>query len=171
MDKLKEFPSVYRQSRDYAREHGEIPQFRDSFRLNIACKKDIETAVRNNFDGMHLSDDAVKPVLEHYGAERVAYVLANTIQEKSWDGRFSHSNKAWAETIPIAENTAFGENRNFEFAVDSHPAILDGFVTMFRDEMRERTEKRESVLGQLDAMKKAAPAHTGKAAKQHEECR
>lgn len=170
-EKKNEYPAVYRQSRDYAREHGEIPAFRDSFRMNIACKNAIETAVRENFDGMHLSADAVKPVLEQYGAERVGYVLANTIQEKAWDGRFSHRNKEWAAGISIAENTVMGENRNREFAVDSHPTILDGFVSMFRDELRERTEKRESVLGQLDAMKQAAPAHPSKAAKYHEECR
>jgi hypothetical protein len=164
------YPAVYRQSRDYAREHGEIAQCRDSFRQNIACKKAIEASVQEHFDGMHLSDDALKPVLEQFGAERTAYVLANTIQEKSWDGRFTHKNKEWAAAIPVAPNMAFGENRNYEFVVDSHPAILDGFVSMFRKELqKQQTKGRDSVLAQLSTLKGTTPASMKENGKVHRE--
>ena len=43
---------VYHQSAAYAREHGELDQFRQSHQANIACKKDIEEAIFQNFDGM-----------------------------------------------------------------------------------------------------------------------
>ena len=165
----KEYTAVYRQSRDYAQKNGEILDWRQSFRLNIACKQSIEEAVRKGFDGMHLSDDVLDAPLEKFGAERVGYVLANTLQEKSYDGRFSHHNKEWAAAISIPENEANG-GRNCEFVVDSHPAVLDGFVSMFRQETRE--QKRESVLGQLAAMKATAPAHTEAAPKKaHEAAR
>ena len=40
-----------------------------------------------HFDGMYLSHDAAKGVIETYGMERVAMVLANIVQLQDWDGR------------------------------------------------------------------------------------
>lgn len=125
---------VYRSSRAYAQEHNEIPAFRDSHRLNRDCKEAIEAAIRENFDGMHLKHDVVRPVIEEFGADRVAFVLANTLQHKDWDGRFSVANKEWASEIIIPDNTAMGMDLNTEFVVESHPAVLDGFVNLFRKE-------------------------------------
>ena len=45
--------------------------------------------MREHFDGMYLSHDAAKGVIETYGMERVAMVLANTVQLQDWDGRYS----------------------------------------------------------------------------------
>lgn len=39
--------------------------------------------------------------MNQFGAERVLYVLANTIQQKEWDGRFTYPNKEWAKTVSI----------------------------------------------------------------------
>ena len=60
----------------------------------------LYTSVREHFDGMYLSHDAAKGVIETYGMERVALVLANTVQLQDWDGRYSRRNKEWAKTIP-----------------------------------------------------------------------
>ena len=51
------------------------------------CKNAIENAIRENFDGMHLTHDAAKGVLEEYGAERVVFILSNTVQRLEHDGR------------------------------------------------------------------------------------
>ena len=62
---------------------------RDRYRafnnVNLQCKESIEAAVREHFDGMYLSHDAAKGVIETYGMERVALVLANTVQLQDWD--------------------------------------------------------------------------------------
>ena len=71
---------VYPHSAAYAREHGELEQYRASNNANLQCKESIEAAVREHFDGMYLSHDAAKGVIEIYGMERVAMVLANTVQ-------------------------------------------------------------------------------------------
>ena len=136
---IPEKSAIYRRSVVYAREHGELDEYRASMRENVSCKKEIEQAIRKNFDGMHLNPEAVMSILDQYGAERTAYVLANTIQQKSWDGRFSGSNKEWAQSVSVAEdrNTA-GEDRRSAFVVESHPAVLDGFTDLFRKELRER---------------------------------
>lgn len=129
---------IYRETASYARDQGELDLFRLSHKTNMECKAAIEAAVRENFDGMHLNANAVKPVLEEYGAERVGYVLTNTIQQKEWDGRFSKSNKEWAAETVATENTVIGEDRNLSLVVESHPAVLDGFVDLFRQELMER---------------------------------
>ena len=129
---------IYLHDGPYAREHGELEQYRASRKANFACKEAIETAIREGFDGMHLNQDAVKSVLERFSAERVSYVLANTIQQNDWDARFSPSNRSWAATVPMFEPK---ERRN-EYTVTSHPAVLDGFVRLFR---QEREAKREQV--------------------------
>ena len=77
---------VYPHSAAYAREHGELEQYRAFNNVNLQCKESIEAAVREHFDGMYLSHDAAKGVIETYGMERVALVLANTVQLQDWDG-------------------------------------------------------------------------------------
>ena len=91
---------IYPHSAAYAREHGELEQYRASNNVNRQCKESIEAAVREHFDGMYLSHDAAKGVIETYGMERVSMVLSNTVQLQDWDGRYSRRNKEWAKTIP-----------------------------------------------------------------------
>ena len=72
--------------------------------------------------------------------ERVGYILANTLHHKSYDDRFSHSNKEWAEQVRTPEHDADRMTFRIDWVVDSHPAILDGFVTMFREELDAQKE-------------------------------
>ena len=151
MENMKRIP-VYRQTGMYAREHGELDQFRQSNVANIACRAAIEKAIAENFDGMRLRSDAAAQVLGEFGAERVQFVLANTVQQKSWDGRFSRENKAWAAAFSIEPDVVMGMDRRVQFIVNSHPAVLDGFITMTRKAALER--ERPSVI---ESLKKKAP--------------
>ena len=109
---------------------------------------------------MHLDKETAKEVLDQYGAERVSVVLAATVQYKSWDGRFSSSNKDWAFSVHLPEGqSASGFDRRCDYIVDSHPAVLDGFIWQARKEIQER---RNPVV-KKDAVQKADP--TAKAAK------
>ena len=120
---------LYPGSIEYARQRNEIALWRESWKANIACKKAIEEAIRRDFDGMHLNPDCADGVIAEYGFKRVNFVLANTIQEKANDGRFSGKNKAWAKMTSIPSD----KEHNYTFAVDSHPAVLDGFVDEYRE--------------------------------------
>lgn len=80
--------------------------YRTSYRLNGECKQAIHEAIADNYDGMYLGDGAVDQVVRQYGMERVGYILANTLHHKNYDGRFSHSNKEWAEQVGTPENNA-----------------------------------------------------------------
>ncbi|MCF2681988.1 DUF3849 domain-containing protein [Faecalicatena contorta] len=141
--KIPEYLPVYRFPFSYAVENGEIESYRASKKENIACKNAIEKAIRENFDGMHLQHDVAKPVLVEYGSERVCYVLASTLRELEYDGRFSRDNKAWAHTIPVYEDKDSWGNGNTDFIVTSHPAVLDGFISLARAEILERENNRK----------------------------
>ena len=153
MEQMKQIP-VYRQTGMYAREHGELDQFRQSNVANIACRAAIEKAIAENFDGMRLGADAAAQVLSEFGAERVQFVLANTVQQKSWDGRFSRENKAWAAAFSIEPDVVMGMDRRLQFVVNSHPAVLDGFIRMARE--AAQNQQCRSVRDQL-AYKPALP--------------
>ena len=79
--------------------------------------------------------DAVPQVIEQFGYTRTLYVLANTVQQKEWDGRFSPANKAWAKTVDIPPNPdGFGGDRNLDFVVDGHPGLVDLFLSQARQD-------------------------------------
>lgn len=126
---------VYYEPFSYAQEHGEVDLYRTSYRMNSECKQAIHEAIADNYDGMHLGDDAVNQVVQQYGMERVGYILANTLHHKSYDGRFSASNKEWAEQVSTPEHNAERMTFRTDWVVDSHPAVLNGFVTMYQDEL------------------------------------
>lgn len=129
---MKEYPYLYLGSSTEAKRYNELDRWRESHKENIACKHSIESAIKQGFDGMHLDEDCAKSVIEEYGYKRVGWVLSNTIQQKHYDGRFSPSNKEWAKTACIPQSDS-----NLDFAVESHPAVLDGFVRDFRTALDE----------------------------------
>ena len=137
----KPYPDFYGHTLSYAADHGEVDVYMESHKFDRECKGAIEETIRQNFDGMHLNHDIVKPLAERYGSERMAFILANTIQQESWDGRFSRDNKAWASEFPISENIVHGIDMNRELIVGSHPAVLDGFIGMFRREILEQEKE------------------------------
>ena len=145
----KPYPDFYGHTLRYAADHGQVDEYHESHKFDRECKEAVEETIRQNFDGMHLNHDIVKPLAERYGSERMAFILANTIQQESWDGRFSRDNKAWASEFPISENIVHGIDMNRELIVSSHPAVLDGFIDMFRREVLEQ-EKEISAVQEKD---------------------
>ena len=127
-DELLKAP-VYKFPADYARENGELEQYRASYKANVACAKAIYSAISSHHELYSFdSEAAVKDVVGKFGYDRTLYVLAATIQNKEWDGRFSNANKNWARTTPIFDS------RSNEYAVQSHPALTDMFVATARHE-------------------------------------
>ena len=131
---------VYYESFSYAKENDEVDLYRTSYRLNSECKQAIHEAIADNYDGMYLGDGAVDQVVRQYGMERVGYILANTLRYKNYDDRFSHSNKEWAEQVGTPENNARIIKFRADWVVTSHSAVLDGFVTMYREKLEKQKE-------------------------------
>lgn len=130
---------VYYESFAYAAENGEVDLYRISRQLNEECRNAIEEAIADNFDGMHLADDATKSVVEQFGMERMGYILAYTLNYNNHDGRYSHSNKEWADTTCKGER---GSNIRTDWIVRSHPAVLNGFVDMYRKELAAEQQRK-----------------------------
>ena len=126
---------VYVKSVGYAKEHGEMERWKLSMRENVACKNLIEQTLRDKFDGLHIEDNAQKGVLDRFGRHRTEFILAVSIHQKAWDGRFSDENKIWAENV-LPENCS--AELFDQYMVETHPAILDGFVYMVRESPSER---------------------------------
>ena len=133
------FEFLYKPSRADAVEMDELERWKLSYKANCECKEAIEKAIRAHFDGMYLDRECVNEVFSEYGYDRTMWVLAATICCKDYDGRFSNSNKEWAKGI-ITTDISTDEMRRY--AVDSHPAVLDGFTSEVR--------KQYKALGLLD---------------------
>lgn len=147
---VRAYPPVYKGTLEQAMGERDVDAYLDSRKLNLDCKKAIEEAIRENFDGLHLKQNAAKEVVECFGEERMNFVMANTIRELSHDGRFSRQNKDWAEHIEVPENISRGRNLNLDYVIESHPAVLDGFIDMARAEIR--MQRIEQAIGETEAM-------------------
>ena len=151
---------VYTQPPDYAREHGELDEYRESSRLNVLCKEAIEQSVRDNYRGNRLDADAVwRDVTAQFGGKRAAFVLAMTVREKDFDGRFTRENKVWAKSQPLPPDPE-RRGRYCSYVVDkAHPVLTDALVTHARREL----EKKPSVKEKLQSAEKP-PRPAAKAA-------
>ena len=163
---MKDTTQLYIYPASYAHEHGELEQYRASYKANIACKEAIEQAIADHYRDNCLSTEAVHQVVEQFGYDRMFYVLANTVRQKDWDGRFSADNKQWAKTVPVLENPdAWGTDRNCYLAVNSHSGLVDLFTKLAREDARAH-ERKPSVLGRLKNRPPEAAAEAGKKTKE-----
>lgn len=147
---MKDTTPIYFHSATYAHEHGELEQYRASYKANIACKDAIEQAIADHYGNNRLNPACVQQVLQQFDYGRILYVLANTVRQKDHDGRISRDNKAWAQTIPVCEDRdSFGYDRNVYFVVDrSHTGLVDLFLTQARREcalVQEKPSVRDSL--------------------------
>ncbi len=140
-DERNEEPPVYRHTADYAMEHGELQEYNLSYQANEKCKEAIQEAISSHYDGNRLCvDAAVKEVLGKFGAERVQYLLANTVQRKIWDGRISPESKAWAQTISIPN-----DNRNAYLSLDGvNPGLMDSFLKGVRESIPKKKKHEKT---------------------------
>jgi len=151
---------VYTFSATFAKEHGELEQYRASHRANVDCAIAVENAIADHYRDNRLDISCVQEVLDRFGMERTVYVLANTVQDKDWDGRISPENKAWAKDVYIPnDGNAWGGRRTHEYVCShAHPGLIDLFVTQLRKEQTLAKEKRPSVLKKLkDAQSEDLP--------------
>lgn len=123
---------VYPFSAEFARSNSELDLWRENHRQNIACKKAIEQVIKEEFDGYRLGKNAADRVINEFGYDRVNWVLASTIQQLSYDGRFSHENKDWAKGFYFPEDKAGSTDHHNEYLINSHPTVLNGFVDQAR---------------------------------------
>ena len=134
--------SVYRESIPYARDNDELDKYRADVKLNTECRNAIDTAINESRYDTHFykMKDAVKQVIDTYGAERVELLMAKIVQGADWDGWYSHQNKEWAKTFEIPQSMK-------DIYSNTHPCLLDGFLSKVREKpslletLKANTEK------------------------------
>ena len=131
---------IYRETANYAYEAGEMEPYRASLAANVECRRAIEAAISTNYGDNRLdADAAVKSVLEQFSPERVRYVLANTIQQKDFDGRIPQPLKEWAKSVDVCPENAS------RFLVDKPNP---GLTALFVDAFRQQTEAQKDVTSE-----------------------
>lgn len=154
----EKYVPLYRHTYEYAREAGQIDECRLSRIENMHCAKAIDTAIADSFDGMHLNTSCIRPLIDRFGAERISWVLANTLAMKDYDGRFSASNKEGGARMEVPlEKDRYGSVRNAEFVLRSHPAVLDMFIVYVRREL-EAIQQQEKTAQPKVTTKEERPS-------------
>ena len=154
-EKVKDLP-IYPHSTAYARDHGELAEYRASYQANIDCSKAIDAAIRENYRNNHLDPAAVNQVIERFGMERTLMVLAATARYKDRDGRIDDSHKAWAKTVAVPDDKDVrGADRTHAYIVGyAHP----GLVNLFMREARKQAQEQQPSIRQQLQRKPEAPA-------------
>ena len=131
---------LYRKALELARALGELPQWRESRKENIACARAIDKAIADGYDGMHLREGIPAEIAGQFGMDRVAWVLASTLHEKQYDGRFSRENKAWGEAQRITY-----DQRAYEYCCNAHPVLVNDVIDDFRKLQQEAVQTPETL--------------------------
>lgn len=127
---------VYYEAANYAFEAGELDECRASRDANLACAEAIEATINEHYSENRLSSEAaLSTVLERFSSERVQCVLANTIQQKSSDGRISPQVKEWASAIFVPQDD------RTSFIVDK---VNPGLLNLFASEFMSHREAEEN---------------------------
>jgi len=162
-EKVKDLP-IYPHSAAYARDHGELAEYRASYQTNIDCSKAIDTAIRENYRNNRLDTAAVNQVVDRFGMDRTLMVLAATARYKNRDGRIDDSHKAWAQTVTVPDDRdASGADRTHAYIVGyAHP----GLVNLFMREARKQAQEQQPSIRQQLQQKVEAPAKKSPARKE-----
>lgn len=138
---MKKIP-VYKHPASYAKEHDELAAYRASNQANAACKEAIEAAIRDRYRDNRLDAAAVDQVVQQFGYDRTFHILAITVCQADWDRRYSPDNRAWANAMSIPANPdAWGTDRNCYLAVNSHPGLVDLFLSQTRKAYAQEQQK------------------------------
>ena len=124
--------------------------YRTSMQANMDCKEAIEQTINDYYGNNRLAaESAVKSILEKFSPERVAYVLAQTIQQKDHDGRISPDCKEWAKGMDGSPDHAT------QLIIDS---VNPGLVSLFTEEfVRQTVISRTQEQAPAEQSKPAVP--------------
>ena len=129
---------IYPYPAEIALQSGEIDAFHASRKLNIECGRAIDQAVTDNNYELYRYDlkTAAKSVIEEFGIDRVAWVVAANVNASHNDGRFSNANKIWAREFDTPKPDAY---------LQTHKTVLDGFVDRFKEVVKEKPSLLETL--------------------------
>jgi len=130
---MPDFKPLYRKAFHEAVHLNELDQWRESFAENERCRDFIDSLIRDNYDGFYLKGEIAQKTIVEFGHDRTQWLLANFIQYYDHDGRISHQNKAWAQSIYIQRPTEWEKQRDPYLRDHNHDLLLrssQGLVDM-----------------------------------------
>lgn len=134
---------VYYPSFRYAREHDEIALWRESHRINMECKGQINRRALEANNSREL-DLMIEDLIRVYGVERTMCVLSRTIQYKDWDERLSQA------VIKRAKHFSFHE-QEYEGNDPTKQYICPDLPPYMLDELYRKLMEREANQAALDS--------------------
>ena len=115
---------IYPYTLEKAAKRLETSFYHESKERNAECARAIDAAInascyKTNHYNLEL---AAMSVAGAYGFNRVNAVLAHNLQRHDYDGRYSRSNKAWAQGFSLADEA-------FRYSyMNAHPILLEDFT-------------------------------------------
>lgn len=139
---------VYKQSFDYANEHGENNAFHKSHKANMACLWDMKsTAEIYAADGR--MDKFVEDLSEKYGTERPLFVLARTVQAVD-DSRFAPETQQIASQFKF-EDIGAVHSFSHQYVTDIKPSVIDEMVSKLNamEHQLEKAPEKQEYTGKM----------------------
>lgn len=135
---------VYYPSFRYAREHNEAELWRESHRVTMECKGQINRRALEAQNSREL-DLMIDDLIRIYGLERTMCVLSRTIQYQDWDERLSQGVKVRAKHFSFKEQVDEGIDPTERYIChDLHPCVLDALYRKLMEKEAEQTAFFES---------------------------
>ena len=126
---------IYDGSAREANERGEAEKFNASRQADNDCRDAVENAIARNYDGSRLNTKAaIAEVREQFGEKRMVRVTASLIANRTFEGRISPENRAWADKKTVSKEIGSGH---------THPGLLDIFAARLREGERKRERGAE----------------------------
>ena len=144
-----------------AAEHKEHDAYNRSQALNVEFMDEMTSRIRSTYDGRSLDGTLARRLLAEFGTERTSALLANVIQHRPWDGRFSPDNRRWAQSFDLPHDDVWDKLSR----CDTHPGLLNVLTTEVRREIRaqEQTQSQPTRLADRleaarDSVQRQSPA-------------
>lgn len=155
---------VYLHSGTHARENGELDVLYASDDANMACVEMIEKSIADNYADNRLNSAVVyDAVVDKFGAERVKFILANSLRHRNCMDDHFRENHEWAQTVPMLD--CFG-SRVYDRSLGLAAIMVDfclvhTFISYFRKvQANERSQTdKESILAKIQ---KPLPARSAR---------
>ena len=139
---------IYKNTLAYAKENGEIEQYRASMKMNEECGLFIHRSIGDNFRNNFLDVKKITAeVTEKFGFERAMLMLALRVNSLEWDGRIDKANKEWASKFLADYPNAEAMKKVADSTLGTtHPVLLDSVAEEVRFTFRERNKDNQQVV-------------------------
>ena len=127
-----------------AAEHKEHDAYNRSQALNVEFMDEMTSRIRSTYNGRSLDSSLPRGLLAEFGTERTSVLLANVIQHRPWDGRFSPDNRRWAQSFDLPHDDVWDKLSR----CDTHPGLLNVLTTEVRREIRAQEQTQSQSQSQ-----------------------